>query len=205
MAGTPGPGTTVFTGTGAYDPVKLVVGPGKMYFNVPIPADGASLSTILTGGIPTGTGFLAGYTKSGTTYHSAMTLTGYEVDEVRSPIFFNPTQETVSIQGTLVQVAEKEALLAMLPNYNFKTPDSYHVGGLTSWPATAYPSVLVVGQNRATPGKIVAVMIYKALNTQEFIMAITRQNPSETAFTFSANAIGTREAGDQLGQVWLEP
>jgi hypothetical protein len=190
--------------TGAYDPVKLVVGPGKMYFNCAPPADGASLSTILTTGAPSD-GVLAGYTKTGTTYHSAMTLTGYEVDEVRSPIFYNPTQETVSIQGTLVQIAETATLSALLPNYNFKTPDSFHVGGLTSWPTTAYPSVLVVGHNRATPGKIVAVMIYKALNTQEFIMAITRQNPSETAFTFSGNAIGTREAGDQLGQIWLEP
>ena len=190
--------------TGAYDPVKLVVGPGKMYFNCAIPADGASLSTILTTGVPAD-GVLAGYTKTGTTYHSAMTLTGYEVDEVRSPIFFNPTQETASIQGTMVQIAETATLSALLPNYNFKTPDSFHVGGLTSWPTTAYPSVLVVGHNRATPGKIVAVMIYKALNTQEFIMAITRQNPSETAFTFSGNAIGTREAGDQLGSIWLEP
>jgi hypothetical protein len=135
-----------------------------------------------------------------------MTLTGYEVDEVRSPIFYNPTQETVSIQGTLVQIAEAEILKALLPNYNFKTPGSFHVGGLTAWPTTAYPSVLVVGQNRATPTpKIVAVMIYKALNTQEFIMAITRQNPSETAFTFSGNSIGTREAGDQVGQHYLEP
>jgi hypothetical protein len=189
--------------SGAYDPIKLVVGPGKMYFNCAPPADGASLSTILVAGVPSD-GVLVGYTKTGTTYHSAMTLTGYEVDEVRSPIFYNPTQETVSIQGTLVQIAETATLSALLPNYNFKTPGSYHVGGLDAWPSTAYPSVLVVGHNRATPGKIVAVMIYKALNTQEFIMAITRQNPSETAFTFSGNAIGTREVGDQLGQLYLE-
>jgi hypothetical protein len=190
--------------TGAYDPVKLVVGPGKMYFNVTPPADGTSLSTILVAGVPAD-GTLVGYTKTGTTYHSAMTISGYEVDEVRSPIFYNPTQETVSIQGTLVQIAETTTLQSLLPNYNFKTPGSFHVGGLTAWPTTAYPSVLVVGQNRATPTpKIVAVMIYKALNTQEFVMAITRQNPSETAFTFSGNAIGTREAGDQVGQVYLE-
>jgi hypothetical protein len=189
--------------SGAYDPIKLVVGPGKMYFNCAPPADGASLSTILVAGVPSD-GVLVGYTKTGTTYHSAMTLTGYEVDEVRSPIFYNPTQETVSIQGTLVQIAETATLSALLPNYNFKTPGSYHVGGLDAWPTTAYPSVLVVGHNRATPGKIVAVMIYKALNTQEFVMAITRQNPSETAFTFSGNAIGTREVGDQLGQLYLE-
>jgi hypothetical protein len=190
--------------TGAYDPVKLVVGPGKMYIGCAIPADGASLSTIITAGVPSD-GTLVGYTKTGTTYHSAMTLTGYEVDEVRSPIFFNPTQENVSIQGTLVQIAEASTLSILLPNYNFVTPGSYHVGGLTAWPATAYQSVLVIGQNRAVPSKVVAVMIYKALNTQEFIMAITRQNPSETAFTFSGNAIGTRGAGDQIGQLWLEP
>jgi hypothetical protein len=191
--------------TGAYDPVKLVVGPGAMYLNVPLPADGASISTVLTSGVPT-SGQLVGYTKSGTTYHSGMTLTGYEVDEVRSPIFFNPTQETVSIQGTLVQLGDIEVLKAMLPNYLFVTPDSLNVGGLTSWPTTAYPSVCVVGHNRATPtAKKVAVMLYSALNTQEFIMAITRQNPSETAFTFTGQAIGTRLPGNQVGGVWMEP
>src|SRR4029077_3592780 len=98
--------------TGAYDPVKLVVGPGKMYFNVTPPADGTSLSTILVAGVPAD-GTLVGYTKTGTTYHSAMTISGYEVDEVRSPIFYNPTQETVSIQGTLVQIAETTTLQSL--------------------------------------------------------------------------------------------
>jgi hypothetical protein len=191
--------------TGAYDATKLVVGPGAMYLNVPLPAAGASISTVLTGGVPTA-GTLVGYTKSGTTYHSAMALTGYEVDEVRSPIFYNPATETVSIQGVLVQLGDLEVLKAMIPNYNFITPDSFSVGGLTSWPTTAYPSVCVVGHNRATPtAKKVAVMLYSALNTQEFIMAITRQNPSETAFTFTGQAIGTRPPGDQVGGIWMEP
>jgi hypothetical protein len=203
MAGTTMPTPTAFTGTGAYDATKLVVGPGAMYFNVPLPADGASISTVLTGGVPT-TGQLVGYTKSGTTYHSAMGLTGYEVDEVRSPIFYNPATETVSIQGVLVQLGDIEVLKAMLPNYAFLTPDGFTVGGLTSWPTTAYPSVCVVGRNRATPAKHVAVMLYSALNTQEFIMAITRQNPSETAFTFTGQAIGTRQPGHQVGGVWME-
>jgi hypothetical protein len=204
MAGTVTPLAT----TGAYDPTHLVVGPGKMYLNVPLPADGASISTVLTGppiGTPA-TGLLVGYTKSGTTYHSAMALTGYEVDEVRSPIFYNPTSETVSIQGVLVQVAELEVLKALLPNYAFVTPDSLNVGNLTTWPTTAYPSVCVVGQTRATPTtKHVAVMLYSALNTQEFILAVTRQNPSETAFTFTGQAIGTRTPGNQVGGFWLEP
>ena len=200
MAGT----VTPLAVTGAYDPTHLVVGPGAMYLNVPLPTTGSSISTVLTGGVPT-TGQLVGYTKSGTTYHSSMALTGYEVDEVRSPIFYNPATETASIQGVLVQLLDLEVLKAMLPNYLFITPDSFSVGGLQSWPTTAYPSVCVVGHDRSSPTpKKAAVMLYSALNTQEFIMAITRQNPSETAFTFTGQAIGTRNPGDQVGGVWME-
>lgn len=194
---------TPFAGTGSYDATKLVIGPGKLYIGCALPADGASISTILTTGVPSD-GHLVGYTKTGTTYHSGITQTGYEVDEVKSPIYFNITAETVSIDGTLVQLDDIEALKAMLPNYGFTTPDTFHVGGLVSLPATSQPSVLIVGQNRAAPSKKVAAMVYQALNTAEFIMAITRANPSETNFTFTGQAIGTRTPPDQLGQVWFE-
>jgi hypothetical protein len=190
--------------TGSYDPTKFVIGPGKLYLGVTPPADGASLSTILTPGPDPTTGHLVGYTKTGTTYHSKITQTGYEVDEVKSPVFINITAEDISIDGTLVQLDDIEALKAMLPNYGFTTPDTFHVGGLVSLPTSSQPSVLVVGQNRANPSKRVAAMVYQALNTAEFIMAITRANPSETAFTFAGQAIGTRTPPDQLGQVWFE-
>jgi hypothetical protein len=189
--------------TGGYDATKLVIGPGSLYIGVALPAAGASISTILTAGVPA-SGHLVGYTKTGTTSHSAITQSGYEVDEVKSPIYNNITAENMSIQGTLVQLDDIEALKAMLPNSTFVTPDTFTIGGLVSLPTSAQPSVLVVGSNRATPGKKAACMIYQALNVQEFIMAVTRANPSETAFNFSAQAIGSRTAGDQLGQFWFE-
>jgi hypothetical protein len=189
--------------TGAYDPTQFVIGPGKLYFGCAPPADTMSLSTIITSGVPSD-GHLVGYTKSGTTFHSGITQTGYEVDEVKSPVYFNITAETISIDGTLVQLDDIEALKAMLPNYSFTTPDTFHVGGLVTLPTTSYPSVLVIGQNRKSPTKHVAAMVYSSLNTAEFIMAVTRANPSETNFTFTGQAIGTRSAGDQLGQLWFE-
>jgi hypothetical protein len=202
MAGT----VTPMAVTGTYDPLKLVIGPGKLYINVPLPADNASISTVLAGppiGTPT-TGHLIGYTKTGTTVHNAMTLTPYEVDEVKSPIFQNITAEPASIQGTLVQLVDLEALKVLLPNATFVTPDSFNIGGLVSLPTTAFPTVCVVGQDRQSPGKHIAAMLYSAMNTQEFIMAITRANPSETAFTFTGQAIGTRSPGNQLGGMWFE-
>jgi hypothetical protein len=189
--------------TGTYDASKLVIGPGKMYLNAPLPAAGASLSTVLTGGVPA-SGTLVGYTKTGTEYHSSVDQEGYEVDETKSPIFTNLTGENVSITGTLVQLVDVEVLKGLLPNYNFVTPGTFTVGGLVAYAATAQPSVLVVGQDRAVPSKIVAFMLYKAINIGEFILQITRANPSETDFEFSGQAIGSRTAGDQVGQVWFE-
>jgi hypothetical protein len=188
---------------GSYDASKLVIGPGKMYLGAPLPADGASISTILTGGVPA-SGTLVGYTKTGTEYHSSVDQEGYEVDETKSPIFTNVTAENVSITGTLVQLVDAAVLKALLPNYRFLTPATFSVGGLVSYAAEAQPSVLVVGQDRAVPTKIVAVMLYKAQNIGEFILAITRANPSETDFEFQGQAIGSRMAGDQVGQVWFE-
>jgi hypothetical protein len=189
--------------TGAYSAEKLVIGPGKMYIGVTPPAGGTSLSTILTAGVPAD-GHLCGYTKTGTEYHSSVEQEGYEVDEVKSPIFTNVTAENASITGTLVQLVDVDLLKALLPNYGFVAPGTFTVGGLVSYPATATPSVLVVGQDRAVPAKIVAAMIYKAINIGEFILQMTRTNPSETDFEFSAQALGTRPVADQLGQVYME-
>ena len=188
--------------TGARNAQNLVIGPGWLYLGVPVPADNTAVA--LTAGQPS-TGILVGYTKDGNKFSNGFTQTAIEADESKAPLWQNIATEILTIEGVLMQEIDPAVVTAMLPNAAYVAASGlWTFGGLAQIPAAAQTSVLLVAQQRDGV-KHVAAMLYSAMNTEAFILNITRKAASETPYKFEAQPLGARVIGDQLGQLWMEP
>jgi hypothetical protein len=197
--------------TGTRDATKCIIGPGWLYLNVPVPAEGTPVGITMSATVPPipqpSTGLLVGYTKDGNKFTSGFTQTAIEADESKAPLWQQIATESLTIEGTLMQVIDPAVVAAMLPSATYSAASGlYTFGGAVTVPAAAQISVLLVGQQRVpNDGKWVAAMIYSAMNGEAFVLNLTRKAAAETAFKFEAQPVGTRKIGDQLGQLVILP
>jgi hypothetical protein len=198
---------------GGRDATKVIIGPGWLYLGAPVPAPGAP--PVITAPVPPNTpptitgATLVGYTKDGAKFTSGFTLTPIEADESKAPLWQQINVETVSIDGTLMQLYDPTVINNYLPNaVNVAGPTTppgtlFTFGGLVTVPTTSQPSVILIGQPRApNDSKYVSMMIYSGMNVDAFVFNLTRKAATETTFKFDAQPISSRPLGDQLGQLF---
>ena len=197
---------------GGRDATKVMIGPGWLYLSATIPATGQPPT--ITAPVPPNTppavtgATLVGYTKDGAKFSSGFTLTPIEADESKAPLWQQINVETVTIDGTLMQLFDAAVIASFLPNMTSTTTTTpagtlYTVGGLVNVPTANLPSVLLIGQPRPpNDAKYVSAMIYSAMNVDAFVYNLTRKAASETTFKFDAQPVSSRPLGDQLGQVF---
>jgi hypothetical protein len=197
--------------TGSRDATKCIIGPGWLYLNVPVPAStnpATPVALTITNGVPAPTtGLLVGYTKDGNKFSSGFSQTSIEADESKAPLWQQIDTETLTIEGSLMQVVDPEVITTMLPNATYLAASGlWTFGGAPNIPIAAQPSVLLVGLQRPpNDTKWVAAMIYQAMNSEAFVLNLTRKAAAETPYKFEGQAIGTRIIGDQLGQLIFQP
>jgi hypothetical protein len=197
--------------TGSRDATKCIIGPGWLYLNVPVPAQNTPVSITMSTGtppIPVPTqGLLVGYTKDGNKFTSGFTQTAIEADESKAPLWQQIATETLTIEGTLMQVVDPAVVAALLPNATYTSASGlYTFGGAVTVPAAAQVSALLIGQQR-TPNdsKWVAAMLYSAMNGEAFVLNLTRKAATESSYKLEAQPVGSRPIGDQLGQLIIIP
>src|SRR3990172_2584941 len=110
------------------DATKIHQGPGKLWLNVAVPANGSRLIINSSGDPTSGTPSFAGATEGAATVGLAPKLDPISADQVAAPIDVVMTGETESIEITL-----KESDLAKLKN--FVVHGSFTSGTDTGLPA----------------------------------------------------------------------
>ena len=196
--------------TGARNSEQTLIGPGWLYFDVAVPAEGAAVALTIdvATGIPAPTaGLLVGYTTDGNKFTSGFDLVTIEADESKAPLFTDPGVETITIEGQLMQVVDPAVIDKMLPNAIYSSSlGLWTFGGATTFPLTKQPSVVLVAKMRApNEDQWCAAMLYKAMNVEAFVFNVTRKTSSVTPYKFQALPIGSRKPGDQLAQFVEQP
>lgn len=198
------------TPTGARNSEQTLIGPGWLYFDVPIPATGVALTLTpdpITG-VPTpSAGLLVGYTTDGNKFTSGFDLVTIEADESKAPLFTDPGVETITIEGNLMQIVDPAVVDKMLPNAKFDAAlGLWSFGGAITFPLNKQPTVTLVALQRApNNSKWCYAMLYKAMNVEAFVFNVTRKASATTPYKFQALPIGSRPPGDQLAQFAEQP
>lgn len=187
--------------TGARNSQQCIIGPAYLYLGVTVPA--TAVPPTLTAGVPD-IGTLVGYTTDGNKFTAGFTQQAIEADESKAPLWQQIATETLTIEGQLMQELDPAVVTAMLPQANYITASKlWTFGGQIAVPAAAQTSVLLVGIQRDGT-KHVSAMLYSAMNVEAFVLNLTRKAASFSPYKFEAQPIGSRQAGDQLGQLWIE-
>jgi hypothetical protein len=191
--------------TGERNSEQTLIGPGWLYFDVPVPATGTAVTLTVDPdtGVPAPTsGLLAGYTTDGNKFSSGFDLVTIEADESKAPLFTDPGVETITIEGALMQIVDPAVIDKMLPNATYDSAlGLWTFGGATTFPLTKQPSVMLVAKMRAPNDALYCyAMLYKAMNVEAFVFHVTRKASAVTPYKFQALPIGSRPPKDQLAQ-----
>jgi hypothetical protein len=193
-----------------YTTEEVIRGPGKLFWDVTPPLLGEFL-TIDSDGYPVtvpASGILAGWTKEGTTFTRSVELVEIRADQVMRPVQRLITNETVSISGTLVQMANQTNVERLTPGAgNNVSAGAGHFargfGGRRFINVGEAYSVTVTFRNLTATGGYSYFMIYRSHNWQEFVIQITRRNPAECAFNFEGEPDPNRPSGDRIGRLFI--
>jgi hypothetical protein len=198
-----------------YTTEEVIRGPGTVVINVTPPAadgfitiDSEGYPVVDVGGTPMREGTPLGWTKEGATFTRAVEIFEIRADQLQRPVARVIQRETVSIAGTMVQVADQVKLMALIPaasDYAAGTPDRINqtFGGRRYIEPTSAVSVCVTFANPGTAGGYGYYMLYRGWNWADFSLHVTRRNPVELEFRFEANQWETRVPGDQLGRFYI--
>ena len=194
------------------DATKIHQGPGKLWLNVNVPANGSRL-IIDAAGEPTGDSpVFAGATQGAATVLLSPKLEQIDTDQVAGPIDVVMTGEAASMEVTL-----KESDLAKLKYFivhgSFSTGtdtglpqgsqnyEEIAFGGVVAIPKT---SVAVISPRRDAASKYVVSQLYQAYQAEAVQLPFQREKETTYKVKFEGLADPTRPAGDQVGKVYRQ-
>lgn len=194
----------------AFDPTKIRVAAGRIYFDVTNPTTGDPLA--LTAGVPAD-GTEAGLTQGESVMTYEVTYDEEMADQVLSPVAVFATQEAFKLEFTMLEYATTQLTHFFqnsdLVTDSMSTPntDMYTIGNLAdgSGSFVDLSSVALISPIPGTsPQRFTIVMLYQAYQAEPGVVRYTREGSSVMKSTFKAIADLTRDAGDYLGQVVIE-
>jgi hypothetical protein len=194
--------------TGALNTDKFTKGPGLLYLQCGVPTADSSLA--LTGGVPAN-GHLVGYTTEGNEIAWGRENSAVNADEASAAVEEVISSETLSIAGTAYSLEDIELLQALLGTGTYQSvvgPPAYDLlqfGGLTQLTDLGLiDGAILVWHMKNSTTKYARFQLYSCTNTANATTRITRQAYGTMGYTLTARPVGTREMGDQLGQLALD-
>ena len=194
------------------DATKIHQGPGKLWLNVAVPANGSRLIINSSGDPTSGTPSFAGATEGAATVGLAPKLDPITADQVAAPIDVVMTGEAESIEVTL-----KESDLAKLKNFvahgsfstgtdtglpaGAQTYEEISFGGVLAIPKT---SVAVISPRRDAASKFVVSQLYQAYQAEAIQLPFQRGKETTYKVKFEGLADPARPAGDQVGKIYRQ-
>ena len=192
-----------------YNANQIILGPSDLWLDVSVPS-AASRMTLATDGTPDASANASaihlGMTEAGTTFEYKPEIQDLTSDELTSPHLSRIISEGCTLKGNFLQVFNW-ALLAKMTvggtkNVNTNTSTGYEeltIGGLSS--ISTY-SVALIGPDIADATQFYVIQLYKTYNKAGFSFQVTRKDQSKAPFEFLGLSIGSRAAGDQIGNFW---
>jgi hypothetical protein len=194
------------------DATKIHQGPGKLWLNVGVPANGSRLVINASGEPTSGTPTFAGAVEGASTVVLSPKLETITADQVAAPIDVVMTGEAESLEVTL-----KESDLAKLKNFvvhgtfssgtdtslppGSQTYEEISFGGIVAIPKT---SVAVISARRDTSGKFVVSQLYQAYQAEAIQLPFQRGKETTYKVKFEGLADASRPAGDQVGKIYRQ-
>lgn len=191
-----------------FDGTKIVLGPGKLWANVAVPAAGARI-TLFTDGSPDSTANPnakhLGLTASGGSVMFKQEIQEFESDEDTAPHLTKVIKEPVAIKAELLQVADLTDILQYVwPGGNYSTAAGYKQIAFGGTDSITYYSFVLIAPSVADPTKFIVSHLYKAYNAGGIELNITRRDQSKVPIELKALSISTRAVGDKIGNFWIQ-
>jgi hypothetical protein len=194
------------------DATKIHQGPGKLWLNVTVPANGARLVIDSAGEPSGGTPTFAGATEGAATVVLAPKLEPITADQVAAPIDVLMTGEAASLEVTM-----KESDLAKLKYYivhgtfssgtdtnlppGAQMYEEISFGGIIAVPKT---SVAVISPRRDAASKYVVSQLYQAYQAEAIQLPFQRGKETTYKVKFEGLADPSRPVGDQVGKLYRQ-
>ncbi len=194
------------------DATKIHQGPGKLWLEVSVPANGSRLIIDSSGDPTAGTPVFAGATEGAATVVLAPKLEQITADQVAGPIDVVMTGEAASIEVTM-----KESDLDKLKNFivhgsfasgtdaglpaGAQEYEEISFGGTMAIPKT---SVAVISPRRDTSDKFVVSQLYQAYQAEAIQLPFQRGKETTYKVKFEGLADPSRPAGDQVGKIYRQ-
>lgn len=194
----------------AFDPSKIRVAAGRIYFDVTNPTSGSPLE--LTTGAPAD-GTEIGLTQGESTMTYEVTYGEEMADQVLGPVAVFANQESFQLEFTMLEYAATQLTVffqnADLVTDELTTPmtDMYTIGNLADGDGSFVDlhSIYLVSPIPGTsPQRYTIVGLYQAYQSEPGTIRYTREGASVMKSTFKAIADLTRDPGDFMGQVVVE-
>lgn len=193
----------------AYGHADIPQGPADMWINVELPADTSGTTMLLDA-----TALTPDATASASGIHlGKVTVDGYKTswkpsweaqmsDETSAPYRYALGQEEATISGTFLESLKATVLAKMMPGSTQVAPTGKIVqdfGGLTTF--STYTCALIWKMSEA-PTMAVVFQLFKTFNEAGLELNIVRGKDAGSPFVMRGQAISTRSAGRQIGQLW---
>lgn len=191
---------------------RILLGPSDLWLNVAVPSASSRLTVDSTNNLHTPdatanpSAVHLGMTEAGCEVNYAPEVQDFESDELTAPHLSRIIREPTSIKGTFLQVFDWALLTKMVVGgtygVNTNTSTGYEeltIGGLSS--VTTF-SVALIGPDIDNAAQFWVVQLYKTYNKAGVAFQVTRKDQSKSPFEFMGLAVGSRAAGNQIGNIW---
>jgi hypothetical protein len=187
---------------------NIILGAGKLFANVAIPAAAARMTLDATTKTPDSTAnplaIHLGATQAGTKVMIKSQIEDYFVDEFAASVATNVSQVDASMEGALVGVTDMDLLALLTPGMGTKGTGSGYDEVTMGQKAIAYTSIALIAPLIEDTTKVIVVQFYKALNTTGIEINFGRKDLAFTPFNFKAYEVTTRAAADTLANIYKE-
>ena len=192
--------------TGGLNTAQFTKGPGLLYLQCGVPLADASL--VLTAGVPA-MGHMVGYTVDGNEISWGRESTSVNADETSAAIDEVISAETLTISGTAYQLEDMELLEALLPTGTLEVAAGGSIlkfGGLSSLTDKGQiDGAILVWLMKNQTTKYARFHLYDCVNTGDSAFRVTRVAYGTMPYVLTGRPVPSRTAGDQLGQLALDP
>lgn len=191
-----------------YDSTLIRAGSvGQLWYNVAVPS-ASNRITLHTDGTPDSTANPnakhLGMTMAGATCKVTTSITDFFGDEFQEPIKSVVEQVEATIEGSLIQLFDVEALTALTQAVGTAGTGTGYKQFQMGRKEPSYAPIALIFPTEADATKFAVFNLYKALNTAPLEFNVGRKAMTEIPFSFKGYGITTRAAADTLGNFWWQ-
>lgn len=191
----------------AFDVLKTHKNPGKIWYGLSVPAAGQEL-TIGADGTPDAVenpnAAMIGLTEGGAEFGVEKTITEEFFDEFKEALETTVDTTSLMLRCRASQVMDwdllEQATVGIGTRVNKAGIEKLTLGQ----GELAYSGVAVISPLKEDPTKFAVFHLYKAYNTSNFSIPISRQTRAGIDLEFRAVGIPTRDATDTQGAAWKQ-